>query len=66
VKDELTLVLWWQAACIKRRATGTDSPFTWSADLEKLRRDNLVISHFGLIAHATDAAGEWDADAAVD
>jgi hypothetical protein len=31
-----------------------------------LRLDNFSINHFGLIGHATGAAGEWDAVAAVE
>jgi len=55
------------AACIKRRAAVTNS--TGAPDqprIEKLLRDNLSTNHFGLMAHATGAAGEWDVDAAVD
>ena len=55
------------AACIKRRAAVTDSPGgPHQPRLEKLRRDNLSTNHFGLMTHATGAAGEWDVDAAVD
>jgi hypothetical protein len=47
------------------RAAGTGSQGS-PDQLASRSFGNLVTNHFGLIAHATDAAGEWDADALVD
>jgi hypothetical protein len=46
------------------RAAGTDNPGS-PDQLASRNSGNLVGNHFGLMAHVTGAAGEWDADAAV-